>query len=149
LAGVYTNLRGRRGTALSAQLPDGHGARVLRRRPGSLGEQCPLQRTQPTTLLRALDSAHDRRALGRRPQCSCPLPLRERVRVRGSTGSRDDTTGTGTTDGVDDCPGRVEREDASVDTCTIHPVLCGYKLQAIDVCTLRSLYLRLAYQHAS
>jgi hypothetical protein len=46
-------------------------------------------------------------------------------------------------------PGRVGREGASVDTCTIHPVLCGYKLQAIDVCTLRSLYLRLTYQHAS
>ena len=40
-------------------------------------------------------------------------------------------------------------EGASVDTCAIHPVLCGHKLQAIDVCTLRSLYLRLAYQHAS
>ena len=41
------------------------------------------------------------------------------------------------------------REGTSVDTVTIHPVLWGYKLQAIDVCTLRSLYLRLTYQHAS
>jgi hypothetical protein len=38
---------------------------------------------------------------------------------------------------------------ASVDILTIHPVLCGHKIQAIDVCMLCSLYLQLTYHHVN